>query len=62
MRQDKLKNLTKHLESYKNRLASGLVPERRQGTPEAYWSYIKREIERTSRKIETLVLFVGNKK
>ena len=56
MSQDKVKGLTKHLETYKNRLASGLIPTRHVGAEPAYKSYLEREIKRTQAKLEALAL------
>lgn len=56
MSQEKLKTLNKHLEKYKNRLASGLIPARQESNGDSYWAYVKREIARTEKKIESLQL------
>lgn len=48
------KSLVKHLENYRNKLASKIVPERHKGKEEAYFDYVKREISRTAKKIESI--------
>jgi hypothetical protein len=47
-------NLVKHLEKYKNKLASKIVPDRHKGSEESYFDYVRREIARTSKKIESI--------
>lgn len=62
MNVDKVKSLTKHLETYKNRLRSGLVPERQKGKEDSYFGYLKREIVRTEKTLESIVMSAGPKK
>lgn len=55
---DKLNNLTKHLEHNKSKLLNKSIPDRHKGKEVAYREFLKREISRTSKKIEDLTLVV----
>lgn len=48
------KSLFKHLENYRNKLSSKLVPDRHKGKEEAYFDYVRREIARTAKKLEAI--------
>lgn len=53
---DKVLGLTKHLEGLKNRLSSKQVGAKHKNRPEAYFEWLKTEIDRTSKKLESLKL------
>jgi hypothetical protein len=60
---DKVNSLIKHLENYKNRLTTGIVPERRRNQVAAYKEYLMLEIKRTERRIAALTgVYVESKK
>jgi len=56
MSQAKLRSLQKHADSIRNRLSSGVIPERRTGQEVAYKAWLQSELARTLKTIETLQL------
>lgn len=54
MSKEKVLKLEKHLNSIKNRLSSGIVPERRKNQEQAYKDFLKGEIEFTESQISKL--------
>jgi hypothetical protein len=54
MKSKDTKTLAKHLENYKNRLSSKIIPDRHKGKEKAYLEFLTREIKRTQKKIDEI--------
>ncbi len=61
MANDKLTRLTRYVDDLKNKLTSP-VPQKRAKSPETYKTFLRREIETHSRKIDELKLIEPVKK